>query len=290
MAQYLTRARETGIVRIQIIDPTNACTRLESSLRKATGVNRITVIPNPHGSGILTQRAVAGAAAEFLAGNLKDGDTLGLAWGRTTAAVVDQLIPTRGRQIDVVPLMGESGHSGLHSQMSQMVMQAAERLRAKAHFLSLPMVVSSVQLCKALLKEAGVSEVIKHWDNVRFACLGIGVVPPVPGMIAYIGEEHLPRLVAAGAVCDMCGIYFNREGKIIKTGIEDQTIAVSLNQLKAIDCVVGVACGEDKGVSVLGALRTGLLSALFIDQAMAEQILEQLKPASFAMNRAGEPI
>jgi DNA-binding transcriptional regulator LsrR (DeoR family) len=51
---------------------------------------------------------------------------------------------------------------------------------------------------------------------------------------------------------------------------------------------VAVACGEDKGVAVLGALRTGLVSTLFIDQAMAERILEGLstektrKPESIA--------
>ena len=91
-------------------------------------------------------------------------------------------------------------------------------------------------------------------------------------MVAYIGEKHLPHLLKEGAVGDVCGIYYNRDGKVIKTGVEDRTISISLLQLKTIDCVVGVACGEGKAVSVLGALRTGLISALFIDQEMAEQI------------------
>jgi len=216
---------------------------------------------------------VTGAAAEHIAENLKDGATLGLAWGRATTMVTDLLKPTRARQIDIVPLLGESGHSGLHSQMSQLVMHAAQRLEAKAHFLSLPMIVSSAELRNTLVKEAGIRDVIAKWDRLDFACAGIGVVPPVPGMVVYIGDDALPRLISDGAVGDICGIYYDRDGRIIKSGLEDRMIAASIEQLKAAGSLVAVACGQDKAVAVLGAMRTGLISTLFIDQSMAERIL-----------------
>jgi DNA-binding transcriptional regulator LsrR (DeoR family) len=288
IALYLQQARETGIVRIQILDPENTCPDLAASLKKLTGVKHVTVIPNPRGSQSLTLRAVAGAAAEFLTDGLKDGETFGLAWGRTTAIVVDLLKPPQARRIEVLPLLGESGHSGMHSQMNQLVMLAAGKLRANANFLSLPMVLSSPSLRNALAKEVGVREVIGRWDGINLACVGIGVVPPVPGMVVYIGEEHLPRLVEAGAVGDMCGIYYDQEGEVIKSGLEDRMIAASVDQLRAIDCLVAVACGQDKAVAVLGALRTGLISALFIDQDMAEQILAGLHATSLRKKRLEE--
>ena len=273
IAYYLQQARDTGIVRIQIIKPESTCRQLVASLKRATGVKHICVTPNPRGSSTLSLRAVAGAAARFVADQLDDGDILGLAWGRTTTAVVELLGPTRARQISVLPLMGESSHAGLHSQMNRLVMQAAQRLRAKAYFLSLPMVLSSPSLRDALLKEAGVADVVDRWNKTNVGCVGVGVVPPVPGMIVYIGEEHLPRLVRAGAVGDVCGIYYDRDGRIIPSGLEDRMIAAGFEQLRAIPCLVAVACGEEKAAAVLGALRTGLISALFIDQEMAEQIL-----------------
>ena len=165
---------------------------------------------------------------------------------------------------------------------------AAGKLRANANFLSLPMVLSSPSLRNALAKEVGVREVIGRWDGINLACVGIGVVPPVPGMVVYIGEEHLPRLVEAGAVGDMCGIYYDQEGEVIKSGLEDRMIAASVDQLRAIDCLVAVACGQDKAVAVLGALRTGLISALFIDQDMAEQILAGLHATSLRKKRLEE--
>jgi deoxyribonucleoside regulator len=276
IAQYLQRARDAGIVRIQIIDQSNACAELEATLKKKTGIKFITVTPNPHLSQALSVGAVATAAANYLTDRLRDGDTFGLAWGRTSSLVVDQLSPPPTHGIDVLPLMGESGHSGMHSQMNQLVVRAAERLRATPHFLSLPMVLSTPKLRNDLVREAGITDVIELWNRVNFACMGIGVVPPVPGMVVYIGDEYLPRMVKAGAVGDMCGIYYDRQGRIIESGLEDRMISIRVDQLKAIDSLVAVACGADKAGAVLGAVRTGLVSALFIDQSMAEEIVAGL--------------
>ncbi len=279
IAQYLQRAKDSGIVRIQIVDPDNACIDLAGAIKESTGIGQLTVVSNPRGSEALTSRAVAEAAAGFIADKLRDGDTFGLAWGRTISMVVDLLKSSHVPDVDVLPLMGECGHSGLYSQMNQLVMRAAGNLHARAQFLSLPMVVSSAKLRADLSKEAGIRDVIARWDSVNLACVGIGVVPPVPGMVVYIGEEHLPRLTLAGAVGDVCGIYYDREGRIVKSGLEDRIIGADLKQLKAIDCLVAVAFGVDKAAAVLGALRTGLLSALFIDKAMAERILAQIRSA-----------
>ena len=282
---YLQNAREAGIVRIQIIDPTSNCIELASALNRQTGVKHITVIPNPRGLQTLSLRAVAGAAAEYITDSLSDGATLGLSWGRTAAAVTDLLKPTRARQVDVVPLMGDSGHSVLHSQMNQMIMQAAQRLGVKAHFLSLPVIVSSADLRDSLVKEDGIRDVLHQWDGLDLACMGIGVLPPVPGMVVYIGEEMLPRLLEMGAVGDLSGIYFDRHGGIIKSGLEDRMIAVSVEQLQAVSSLVAVASGDDKALAVLGAMRTGLISTLFIDQSMAERIMEEIAAEEAAKTR-----
>ena len=276
IALYLQNARDMGIVRIQVIDPTHSCTDLAAELKKRTGIKYVTVIPNPRGTQTLSMRAVAGAAAEHITGTLKSGDTFGLSWGRTMAIVASLFESTRAHQVDVLPLMGESGHAVLHSQMNQLVMQTAQNLGAKAHFLSLPMVLSSAKLRNDLVNETSIGEVIDRWDGIDIACMGVGVTPPVTDMVVYIGDEYLPQLIKKGAVGDLCGIYFDRDGRIIETGLEDRTIAIRAEQLKAIDSVVAVAWGEDKAVAVLGAIRTGLVSDLFIDQGMAEQIIQEL--------------
>lgn len=276
IAQYLKRARDMGIVRIRVVDPDNACAGLQAELKERLGLKHLTVVPTPHGSGELASRAVAAAAADFISASLRDGDTFGLAWGRTSSRIVDLLPAPNLSRLDVVPLMGECAHEGMHSQMNNLVIRAAERLHATPHFLSLPMVLSRVDLRDALLAEIGVKNVADAWNHLDVACMGIGVVPPVPGMVVYIGEEHLPRLIEAGAVGDVCGIYYNRDGKIIESGLENRMIAANAEQLRQTDCLTAAACGADKTIAVLGAVRTRLIDALFIDQTIAERIHGEL--------------
>ncbi|MFM8981486.1 MAG: sugar-binding transcriptional regulator [Spartobacteria bacterium] len=273
---YIKNAHEEGIVRVQIIDPTSSCIQLGDTLKNLFGIKNVTVVPNPRGAQTLSLRAVAGAAAEHISTHLTDGATFGLCWGRTTAAVVELLKPTRARNVDAVPLLGDSGHSVIHSQMNQLVMQAAQHLGVKAYFLSLPMVVSSPELRDALLKEEGIRDILKKWDHLTLACMGIGTVPPTPGMVVYMGEEILPKLMLAGAVGDLCGIYFDRHGRIIPSGLEDRKIAVAVDQLRVAKSIVAFACGDDRALAVLGAMRTGLVSSLFIDQSLAERILDEI--------------
>ena len=282
---YLKHAHEEGIVRVQIIDPTNSCIQLAADLKKISGVKNITVVPNPRGAQTLSLRAVAGAAAEHISSSLTDGAIFGLAWGRTTATVAELLKPTRARNVDAVPLLGDSGHSVAHSQMNQLVMQAAQRLGAKAHFLSLPMIVSSPELRDALLKEEGIRDILHQWDRLTIACMGVGTVPPVPGMFVYIGKETLPGLMQAGAVGDLSGIYYDRHGRIVPSGLENRKIAIAVEQLRATKSIVAVASGDDRALAVLGAMRSGLVSTLFIDQSLAERILDEVaaeKPTATA--------
>ncbi len=282
IAQYLQRARAAGIVRIEVVEPDSACSGLEIALTEATGVKSISVVSTPHGSPDLALRAVATSAAELITEALDDNGTLGIGWGRTISLVVDLLKPAHAHGADLLPLMCESGHIGMHSQMNELVMRAANNLQATPHFLSLPMVVSTAELRDALVQEAGIREVIDRWNKVDLACVGIGVVPPVPGMIVYIGEQHIPRLVEAGAVGDICGIYYDRDGEIIESGLEDRIIAATADQLRSVDNLTAVAYGSDKATAVLGALRTGLISTLFIDQALAEKILATIAAAKTA--------
>jgi DNA-binding transcriptional regulator LsrR (DeoR family) len=115
--------------------------------------------------------------------------------------------------------------------------------------------------------------------------MGIGVLPPVHGMVVYLGQEMLPRLIKDGAVGDLSGIYFDRNGRIIKSGLEDRMIAVTTEQLQAAASLVAVASGDDKALAVLGAMRTGLISTLFIDESMAERILVEIAAEKPTKNR-----
>jgi len=74
-------------------------------------------------------------------------------------------------------------------------------------------------------------------------------------------------------VGDISGRYFDIEGKRIPGDIEDRIIGLTWEDLEQLENVAAVACGQDKKLAILGALRTGLLDYLIIDDRTAQEVM-----------------
>ena len=277
IAQYLQQARERGIVRIEVVNPTNNCESMALEIQDRTNLDRVFVVPSMHKYHDLTMRAIAGAASTYLEKTLVDSDILGIAWGRTITRIVQLLAPAVPRDIDVVPLMGERGYTGTYSQINQIVLQAAKSFSAHPYFLLAPMFVGSKQLRDDLLHDPAVSMVVERWDKLTTAVIGIGAIPPQPGSIVYVGTKYMRQMQEQGAVGDICGRHFDNNGNLIDAEFYDRMISVSLDQIRKINRVIAVAGGIEKSRAVIAAMRTKLFSVLFIDEMLAENLLYELR-------------
>jgi DNA-binding transcriptional regulator LsrR (DeoR family) len=275
IALYLKRAREQNIVRIQIVNPQDQCEDLALAIQVRTGLRSVHVIPNPS-SEELVLRSLGGAVARFFEERLQDGDVIGLGWGRTIMESVNLLAPSRPRRIDVVPLLGESSFTGSYSQMNQIVLQMARALGGEPYFLLAPLMVGSNMLRDALLADEAVQSVAERWTHLTMACVGIGALPASHGQIVYLGEENVGEYMALGAIGDMVARHFTSEGNQIRTPLDDRILGISFEQLRTAQTVIGVAGGIEKTKAVLGAIRTTLITDLFMDQELAQAVLEKL--------------
>lgn len=277
IAQYLQQARERGIVRIEVVNPTNSCESMALEIQDRTNLDRVFVVPSMHKYHDLTMRAIAGAASTYLEKTLIDSDILGIAWGRTITRLVQLLAPSIPREIDVVPLMGERGYTGTYSQINQIVLQAAKSFSGHPYFLLTPMFVGSKQLRDDLLHDPAVSMVVERWNKLTTAVIGIGAVPPQPGSIVYVGTKYMRQMQEQGAVGDICGRHIDKDGKLIEAEFYDRMISISLDQIRKINRVIAVAGGIEKTRAVIAAMRTKLFSVLFIDEMLAENLLYELR-------------
>lgn len=275
IAHYLQLARERGIVRIEVIDPQNNCENMAIEILNRFGLDRVFIVPRMHQYSDLNMRAIAGGASKYLENNLSDGDILGMAWGRTITRLTELLAPSVPRQIDVVPLMGERGYIGNYSQINQIVLQTAQSFNGIPHFLLTPMIVGTKHLRDELIKDSVVSEVIDRWDKLTTAVIGIGAVPPQPGSIVYVGEKYMSMMKEKGAVGDICGRHFDSEGNLIEAEFYDRMIGISLDQIRKTKKVIAVAGGVEKTRAVIAAMKTSLFDVLFIDEMLAESILQE---------------
>ena len=104
VSRYLQYAVDTGMVDIRIQDPFENVGSLEQDLRTKYGLKRAIVVDQVGESYPQILEQLGQATANYLQEIVQDGDTIGLSWGRTMAAVADYLQPSNKKDVQTVYL------------------------------------------------------------------------------------------------------------------------------------------------------------------------------------------
>lgn len=282
ISRLLTRARAEGIVRIIIADPFATFEKLQVRLTETFGLRQAVVTAgedlSAEGlSGQALRRRIGVAAAEYLRQSLHDGMQAGIGWGRTLRAVIKALKNEHRVIIHVVSLIGGMGQMSPSFQVNDLAREMAEAFGGTWQALYAPAFVSAPFAWDMLLQHPDVKMVMERWDSLDMALVGIGhfAFQRQSSMFFadYMDQKLLQELEERRAVGDLCGRFFDIQGR--QCILESGTIGISLEQLTALDCVVGVAGGEEKASAILGALRGGYLNVLVTDSVTAQAVLEK---------------
>jgi DNA-binding transcriptional regulator LsrR (DeoR family) len=275
VSRMLKQARDLGIVEIRIVDPTGRDPELEAALRHRFGLADARVVEPAPGTDVLA--AVGQVAARWLDETLRDGQVVALSWGQSLQAVVRSVEGLSRRDVEVVQLVGglsalDSGRTG-----QELVHELSERMGARHRYLHAPALFGSAEALAMMLREqtiAGALDVAKQAD---VAMVGIGT-PGIGSSEALLGALGLTpaqraELDAAGAVGDVCGRFYDLAGRQVGGVVAERVLAVTLDDLRAIPTVAGVAAGAEKAPGILGALHGRIVDVLVCDQAAARSVL-----------------
>lgn len=249
VSRLLAQARDAGIVRFHVLDPQQSDGRGDA-LRSALGLSHLRVVESDRAPSL--NQAVCGLIGDA---NLPSGAVIAIGWGRTVEGILSAGLP-RLSAADLVPITGGLDRMESHYQVNEFVRSTAERIGGQAHLLYAPMDPGPV-LRAQLVEAPSIARVIALWERVDVALVGIGitegVAPPACGEIA--------------------GHLFDRDGAPIGTDGADGRMRMTRAQLSRVPLSIGVAIGADKIDAIIGAARSGLLSALVTDRRTAS-ILE----------------
>ena len=110
VSRHLKRARDEGIVHVEIRTPRRPAVDLGLALAQRYGLARVVVSPDVEGPEDDPDQALAATAAAFIEGVLVNNLRLGVSWGRTLADVVHHLRPgTVSRLVDRAARRGRGG-------------------------------------------------------------------------------------------------------------------------------------------------------------------------------------
>ena len=276
VSRLLTQARREGIVQITIKDPFARSEELETLLAKAFNLKRVVLVAGEGLSGELLRRRLGFATAEYLQHALREESKLGIGWGRTLHSVVEALDVQQPLGIQVVPLIGGLGQISASFQVNDLARRLAEAFGGTWQPSYVPAFVADPAALEALLHLTDIEPVLQTWPLVDTALLGIGhfASQQQSSMLfsSYIAADVLQKLELCGAVGDLCGRFFDAQGQ--QCFEERGIIGISLEQLRALRHVIGVAGGTDKVAAILGALRGGYINVLVTDTITAQAVLD----------------
>jgi DNA-binding transcriptional regulator LsrR (DeoR family) len=101
---------------------------------------------------------------------------------------------------------------------------------------------------------------------------GIGSSEALLGALGLTPAERA-EFDAGGPVGDVCGRFYDLSGREVRSVVAERVLAVTLDDLRVIPTVAGVAAGADKALGILGAMRGRIVDVLICDQAAARTVL-----------------
>jgi len=277
VSRLLQRAREEGIVQIRIVDPFATHTELETALIERFGLEATVVVAGVIDKEPLTRQRIGQAAARYLEEVVRDGDVIGIGWGRTLHEMVQALSGRRKARISVVPLIGGLGQIAPSFQVNELARRLAEAFGGTWQAFYAPALLPNRAAREGFMMTPDAQQIARRWAQLDLAVVGIGNTAFEKELqvlfVNYLDKETQARLLKAGAVGDICVRFFDIRGQPCTEALPG-VVGIELGQLRKVRRVIGVAGGPQKIEAILGALNGHYLKVLITDETAARGVLE----------------
>lgn len=269
ISRLLTSARQAGIVRISVVDPSAAGDpALAAELAATLGIDRVHLAPGTHRHAA-EQAVLRATDAALAASGLAPGSTVIASSGRTINELSRYAFPAL-EGCTVLPAVGGSAEPDARHQTNEIVRSFGLRSGARPVFLFAEARPSPV-LFEALQEDPGFRQIQDLWNTADAALLGIGA--PTSNRASISAHVPLDAPELAQAVGDICLHFYDLAGRVLAYDGSDRTVQVSIAALARIPQSIAVAIGTHKALSILTGARLGTFTALVTDEATARAVL-----------------
>jgi len=201
-----------------------------------------------------------------------------LSWGLSILAAADALPTRHWPEVTIVQMLGGLGPVDNLEHSAELSRRVAQRLNARLRLLPAPGIVSTREAAQALRADRRIAETLALAAQADIAVVGLGILSPDTVLLRdgrIVTEQDLDVLRKAGVVGDVILRYLDADGVALDLEINERIVGLSLEQLKNLPRVMGVAGGEAKYTIIRAALRGGILDVLVTDHATAQRLLTE---------------
>ena len=275
ISRMLAEARDAGIVQITVHDPFSDETKYEKILSQAFGLKEVVIVDASQ--SVSVNIPIGNAAAGLLERLIKDNCAIGINAGNSLSYISSAARHSDKKNLRVVPLVGGWGPSGAKWQANLSSRVLAENLGCKYLQLNAPAFVSNKEIRDALLGENEISYVLSEAQKISIALVGIGQISPDSTLMktGFLTEENICELKEKGAVANICNSFIAEDGSHIQFSAYENMIGLTIEDVKHVPCIIGVASGRDKIDAIHASLKGKYLDYLVTDLETARLIAEK---------------
>ena len=270
VARLLDEAVSRGLVRIEIAMPESPLDlQLSEAVRQRYGLHQAIVLAARGLPPDFNRRELGAVAGSVLAETVNEDSIVGVAWGRTLDKMAAALPPLPG--CTVVQVNGGVSGVGISLNSHDVVRRVAARAGGDVFAFHAPIIAPSASTARSLKRDPALARSIEQFERLTCAVVTIGSWEPMESLMAQSFEPELvSHLLRLGVVADISASLIDRDGRSIRTPIDDRRVAISEAQLRAVPEVIAVAGGIEKAEAIRAALLGGWVTTLVTDADVAE--------------------
>jgi len=279
VSKMLKEAKEEGIVQFKIVDIKNKCNMFELEEKLMSKYNLKNVIVASYDETLENLKDQIGkAAASYFEDVVKSNMKIGISWGTTLNAMIENLSFNNNiKNLELVSMVGGSRRVVSDIQANILIEKILNKYDGQGYFLYAPAIVDNENIWQILNNNQETREILEKAVNVDIAFVGIGseIEKSTVKDTGYFNEEEIKELKEKNSVGDICWRFFDEEGNICRSEVNKRTMGISFDDIKKINTVVGVAGGEEKVDAILASLKGDLIDVLITDEKTARTVLEK---------------
>jgi DNA-binding transcriptional regulator LsrR (DeoR family) len=279
VSRLLKQAASLGIVRISVALPPGLHCDLEDQIAERYGLKDVVVVDSAGASDYVIP-ALGAAAAGYLETTLIGSEVVGISsWSATLLAMVESMRPwPKPVARQVIQLVGGLGNPEVQMQATRLTGLLAELAGAEPIFLPAPAFLGSPAARDVIINDSSVAAAMDAWETLTVAVVGIGSLEPSPLLRQSgnaVGSQEQQELRALGAVGDVCLRFFDQNGELVPSALEERVVTITPAQLRRVPRCIGVAGGIAKAASIRAALEGRWINVLITDLEVATQLVTE---------------
>ncbi|MBG6225576.1 DNA-binding transcriptional regulator LsrR (DeoR family) [Arthrobacter sp. CAN_A2] len=278
VSRLLSMARETGLVQIQVNNPSERAPALEQQIRRRFGVEAhvVPVADSVNDSEVLDRVAIQAART---IGPLVDSNAIiGVAWGSTLSAVSHHLTRKQTHDSTIVQLngAGNTQTTGI-TYASEILRRFGQAYGARVEQFPVPAFFDQAETKAAMWDERSVRRILDLQRRMTMAIFGVGSIGAgVPSHVysgGYLDRKDLDTLERDEVVGDVATMFFRADGSHSDILLNRRSTGPDLDALSRVRRRICVVSGESKIDGLRGALAASLATDLILDEGSARRLL-----------------